>query len=66
MNHERHGSHNGSSKALTRWRHTPRGCPDAQWCTVVPSDGRQVGVIIHHVARVYRIEIHLARELLEG
>jgi len=39
---------------------------DAQWRTIVPPDGRQVGVIIHHVASVYPIEIHLATELASG
>ena len=39
---------------------------DAQWHTVVPPDGRQVGVIIHHVASVYPIEVHLATEVASG
>lgn len=43
-----------------------QGLSDAQWRTVVPPDGRQVGMIIHHVASVYPIEIHLATELASG
>src|SRR5262245_29969875 len=43
-----------------------QGLSDAQWRTTVPPDGRQVGVIIHHVASVYPIEIHLASELASG
>lgn len=43
-----------------------QGLSDAQWRTVVPPDGRQVGVIIHHVASVYPIEIHLATEIAAG
>jgi len=39
---------------------------DAQWRTAVPPDGRQAGVIIHHVASVYPIEIHLATEIASG
>ncbi len=39
---------------------------DTQWRTVVPPDGRQAGVIIHHVADVYAIEIHLATEVAGG
>lgn len=39
---------------------------DVQWHTVVPSDGRQVGVILHHVASVYPLEIHLATEIASG
>ena len=43
-----------------------QGLSDAQWRTTVPPDGRQVGVIIHHVASVYPIEIHLANEVASG
>ena len=43
-----------------------QGLSDAQWRTVVRPDGRQAGVIIHHVASVYPIEIHLATELASG
>ena len=39
---------------------------EAQWRTPVPPDGRQIGVIIHHVASVYPIEIHLATEVASG
>jgi len=42
------------------------GLSDAEWQTVVPPDGRTVGVIINHVASVYPIEIHLATELASG
>jgi DinB superfamily len=43
-----------------------QGLSDAQWRTTVPPDGRPVGVIIHHVASVYPIEIHLATEIASG
>ena len=43
-----------------------QGLSDAQWRAVVPPDGRTVGVIIHHVASVYPIEIHLATEVASG
>jgi hypothetical protein len=39
---------------------------DAQWQTRVPRDGRKVGVIVHHVASVYPIEIELAQTLAGG
>ena len=39
---------------------------DAQWRTNVPPDGRPAGVIIHHVASVYPIEIDLARQIASG
>lgn len=42
------------------------GLSDSQWRTVVPVDGRQVGVIIHHVASVYPVEVHLANEAAAG
>lgn len=42
------------------------GLSDTQWRTVVPPDGRPVGVMIHHVASVYPIEIHLATEVASG
>src|ERR1043165_3745951 len=42
------------------------GLTDAQWQTRVPKDGRKVGVVVHHVASVYPIEIHLAQALAGG
>lgn len=42
------------------------GLSDAQWQTVVPNEQRTVGVLIHHVASVYPIEIDLADALAAG
>jgi hypothetical protein len=39
---------------------------DAEWQTHLPTDGRKIGVVVHHVASVYPIEIHLAQELTTG
>jgi hypothetical protein len=39
---------------------------DAQWRTPVPGDGRKIGVIVHHVASVYPIEIQLAQSVAAG
>ena len=39
---------------------------DAEWQTPLPKDGRTIGVIIHHVASVYPIEIQLAQALANG
>ncbi len=39
---------------------------DAEWRTPVPKDGRTVGVIVHHVASVYPLEIVLAQTLAAG
>src|SRR5205809_902868 len=42
------------------------GLSESAWQTRLPKDGRKVGVVVHHVASVYPIEIHLARTLAEG
>ena len=42
------------------------GLTESEWNTVVKPDGRRVGVIIHHVASVYPIEVHLASEIAAG
>jgi hypothetical protein len=39
---------------------------DAEWQTRLPHDGRKVGVVVHHVASVYPIEIQLAKLLAAG
>jgi DinB superfamily len=39
---------------------------DAEWRTRLPHDGRKVGVVVHHVASVYPIEIQLAKLLAAG
>jgi hypothetical protein len=39
---------------------------DAEWQSRVPNDGRMVGVIVHHVASVYPLEIQLAQMVAEG
>ena len=39
---------------------------DAEWATTVPHDGRTVGVIVHHVANMYPIEVQLAQTLASG
>ena len=39
---------------------------DAEWQTPLPKDGRKIGVIVHHVASMYPIEIQLAQVLAKG
>jgi hypothetical protein len=39
---------------------------DAEWQSRVPRDGRKVGVLVHHVATMYPLEIQLAQLLAEG
>lgn len=38
----------------------------AEWTTPMPKDGRPLGVIVHHVASVYPVEIDLALVLASG
>src|SRR3954469_22258077 len=39
---------------------------EAEWQMRLPKDGRKVGVVVHHVASMYPIEIHLATLLAAG
>ena len=43
-----------------------RGLTNEEWQTPLPKDGRTIGVVIHHVASVYPIEIHLAQVIAGG
>jgi hypothetical protein len=42
------------------------GLSDRQWQTRLPGDGRTVGVVVHHVASIYPLEIELAQRLAAG
>ena len=37
-----------------------------EWQSRVPGDGRKIGVVVHHVASVYPIEIELAQTVAKG
>jgi hypothetical protein len=39
---------------------------DTEWQTRVTKDGRKIGVVVHHVASMYPIEIQLAQLLAAG
>ncbi|MCB0222309.1 MAG: DinB family protein [Anaerolineae bacterium] len=39
---------------------------DAEWQTIVPNDQRTVGVLVHHVANMYPLEIDLVQQLATG
>src|SRR4029453_12807655 len=39
---------------------------DTQWQARIPKDGRKVGVVVHHVATMYPLEIQLAQALAAG
>jgi DinB family protein len=42
------------------------GLTDAEWHTRLPKDGRKIGVVVHHVATMYPLEIQLAQTLAGG
>ena len=39
---------------------------ESEWQTRIPKDGRKIGVVVHHVASVYPLEIQLAETLGAG
>jgi hypothetical protein len=43
-----------------------RGLSAEQWRLATPHDGRTVGVIVHHVASVYPLEVRLAQQMAAG
>ena len=43
-----------------------RGLTDQEWNTVARPDRRKVGIIVHHVASMYPIEIQLAQQVAAG
>lgn len=51
------------ARALARFADT---LTPAEWATPVPGDGRAIGVIVHHVATMYPLEIQLAQRLAAG
>ena len=42
------------------------GLSEEQWQTIVPNEQRSVGVLIHHVASSYQVEVDLAGEIAAG
>ena len=39
---------------------------DAEWKTRIPKDGRKIGVVVHHVASVFPVEMRLALTVAKG
>src|SRR5689334_14877305 len=39
---------------------------DKEWQTPLPHDGRKIGIVVHHVAVVYPLEIMFARSVAAG
>ena len=44
------------------WQTYAAGCSEAEWQTVCPSEQRSVGVLVHHVANMYPIEVQLVQD----
>lgn len=51
------------ARALAAFAYT---LTEEQWQTRLPHDGRKVGVVVHHVAIVYPLEIQFARSVAAG
>jgi hypothetical protein len=45
---------------------TARALNHTEWTTRIPGDGRTIGVVVHHVATMYPLEIQLALTLAAG
>jgi len=43
-----------------------RTLTDAEWRSRIPGDGRKIGVVVHHVAYMYPIEIQVAQTVAGG
>jgi DinB superfamily len=39
---------------------------ESEWQSRVPKDGRKIGVVVHHVASMYPIEIQVAQTIASG
>jgi hypothetical protein len=42
------------------------GLTESQWQARIPHDGRPIGVVVHHVANMYPLEIQLAQAMAAG
>ena len=51
------------ARALTAFANTLTA---EEWDTPLPHDGRKIGVVVHHVATVYPLEIEFARSVAAG
>ena len=51
------------SRALANFANT---LTDEEWQLRIPGDGRKIGVVVHHVASMYPIEIQIAQQAARG
>lgn len=42
------------------------GFSEDEWNKVIPGEGRSVGILVHHVANMYPVEVDLAAQLASG
>jgi hypothetical protein len=42
------------------------GLTEAEWKTKIPHDGRTIGVVVHHVANMYPLEMQLSQTIAAG
>ncbi len=42
------------------------GCTDADWQSLIPQDGRKIGVVVHHVGNMYPLEMQVAQLIASG
>nr|HMN29346.1 hypothetical protein [Caldilineaceae bacterium] len=42
------------------------GLTPQQWAAAVAEDGRSVGIVLHHVATMYPLEMELAQTIVNG
>ena len=42
------------------------GLNEKEWQSRLPKDGRKIGVVVHHVASMYPLEVELAQKLAGG
>ena len=42
------------------------GLSETEWNSRIPRDGRKIGVVVHHVAFMYPLEIQLAQVMAKG
>ena len=66
MSHRSHALADRLEQGARALAELARGLTDTEWHSRVPKDGRKIGVVVHHVATMYPLEIQLAQALAAG
>jgi hypothetical protein len=53
-------------QGATQLANYAEGLTAQQWATIVPQEGRSVGILVHHVATMYPLETQLAQAIASG